>query len=80
MGTDRVEHYRGPCRCGQGQVIEWDCTPDHPYPTGIRWLEAEIACPPCNQEYALVDQDGGVYDVRRSLLDERTTGALSDYQ
>lgn len=70
MGTDRVPRYRGPCKCGAGEFVVMECTPDHPW-GGPTWLEETIACDQCQQQYALIQQGGQVVVVRRTEVDAR---------
>lgn len=59
MGTDRTEEARGPCPCGQGEVVVERCTADHPFASADHWWQSRIDCPNCAKGYEVEDDDPG---------------------
>lgn len=56
MGTDRSQIYSSSCPCGCGEITINFCTPDHGWPTRSNWIEKDIGCPKCSEEFEIVVQ------------------------
>jgi len=68
MGTERYEVHNGPCSCGKGKHLVYECSPDHPFAKESQsWWEFNITCPDCKRIYELEKRGNKVY---RILLSE----------
>ena len=56
MGTDRIVEAEGPCLCGSGNIVVYDCSGDQPFAKG-HWWEGRINCAICSITYALECSD-----------------------
>lgn len=78
MGNDRIEAYRGPCACGEGEVTIDFCTPDFPWLTKSNRFKTSITCGTCRTEYDLIEQSKQFVFVRKSDV-KRQQALWSEY-
>jgi hypothetical protein len=51
--TDTIETGRRACRCGKGEVVDYEEGPDHLWPSGQWRRYSRIECPECDAKYRL---------------------------
>lgn len=64
------EVYRGPCPCGEGEVVVEVCRPDVPYPQTKRY-KGIFSCEACDEKYQVAEQDTDILLVEKSEVDHR---------
>jgi hypothetical protein len=52
---ERTTIDQGPCPCGKGHLVVYECTREPVYPGGMPWNEYELSCAECSETYIFLE-------------------------